>query len=849
MTDSMRPLPDESVSSEVPTADDVDLSAARDIGLQTRVSRRTFLKALGAAAGIALVSPATAQSEEGHHEDSEHDEHHELHTAPEWLDILAASGVLAAFGYHVLYNGAVKGKPLGPHSAKAVGGAAVLRDIVLYIFGGEGGKVQAAHEIAHLAKDAVPIPVLVGLSDFTTTELKVDADEIFSNVRGAVNDRMDYTNIQRPDLGMDVADWEKHLEKVETDLSTKVAQISAITSVLAPMGTTYTSSSLSNDLKADVMRILYEQAFSRRVIQIKKEQGSDAIIHADEVQQAAANDADTMMNGRFGFSKLMFALAANTQGSWGLGDPPEIYFAMNHADDLATLAAGHGLGAVNSEFYTLLLNAIWLKKAGILEPGAALDLFKFQWQTTKSIAGSLLNSDLRSVSFGNGKKQAAEVIEALNDKTDPEGKLRRALQAIPAARLQFGGYLAHKRRQTEELLNGRLGNLDLSNILEVIDHDYSGIEHLTTEDLAEVVAKFTKGKNVNETKVLLLLEKVAQTSGAQKIASLLEAAANNNEEYSEDDDTEVLSDPAKVTEYSQIFTRLNEMVNDTKHPDRIGEALAEMKTSDDERYQRIATILSSYDEGTIQEAVRFLTRIEKGEDAIPGHETVDAGAEVSEAMSHAHEEHGFLSESAHEVLWALSTQIPSVPGLARFAEIMILKLAGVKAGEAPTLEQLNKIIFTMLPIEAGMSAVADNVAAYLFAEKTLLNFFKSTYGEDIFERFPKAQRIIAVTTKLLAEQAGSLTQVGNGPNFSQERCTVVMDSSNSQGISIDRSAITMPETLPQQNAFSTTANVTLVAGAIIVLQNLAKEVNDFVGGPTTPGGHASDINGRINAAA
>ena len=78
----------------------------------------------------------------------------------------------------------------------------------------------------------------------------------------------------------------------------------------------------------------------------------------------------------------------------------------------------------------------------------------------------------------------------------------------------------------------------------VIDHDYSGIEHLTTEDLAEVVAKFTKGKNVNETKVLLLLEKVAQTSGAQKIASLLEAAANNNEEYSEDDDTEVLSDPA-----------------------------------------------------------------------------------------------------------------------------------------------------------------------------------------------------------------------------------------------------------------------------------------------------------------
>ena len=155
----------------------------------------------------------------------------------------------------------------------------------------------------------------------------------------------------------------------------------------------------------------------------------------------------------------------------------------------------------------------------------------------------------------------------------------------------------------------------------------------------------------------------------------------------------------------------------------------------------------------------------------------------------------------------------------------------------------------MLPIEAGMSAVADNVAAYLFAEKTLLNFFKSTYGEDIFERFPKAQRIIAVTTKLLAEQAGSLTQVGNGPNFSQERCTVVMDSSNSQGISIDRSAITMPETLPHQNAFSTTANVTLVAGAIIVLQNLAKEVNDFVDGPTTPSGHASDINARINSAA
>ena len=197
------------------------------------------------------------------------------------------------------------------------------------------------------------------------------------------------------------------------------------------------------------------------------------------------------------------------------------------------------------------------------------------------------------------------------------------------------------------------------------------------------------------------------------------------------------------------------------------------------------------------------------------------------------------------MLWALLTQIPSVPAISRLADISIPAINGVKGNETPTPAQLKRIVATLLPIEAGMSGIADNVAAYMFSRIVMMGFFERTFGHNVFKEFPDLKGNIGIIAKMIAEQAGSLTKVGNGPNFSQEKCLILHDDSNNQGISIDRVNVPMGETLPQENAFSSVANGTLVIGAIGYLWSQIDKISEARAQKNTPSKVTMDRRGAI----
>jgi len=91
-----------------------------------------------------------------------------------------------------------------------------------------------------------------------------------------------------------------------------------------------------------------------------------------------------------------------------------------------------------------------------------------------------------------------------------------------------------------------------------------------------------------------------------------------------------------------------------------------------------------------------------------------------------------------------------------------------------------------------------------------MDFFKSAFGNDVFTEFPEALDVIAIASVKVAENAGNLTKVGNGPNFSQEQMTVVGDGKFAQGISIEMANMKMSDTLPNKNYFASVGNIVSV---------------------------------------
>lgn len=765
-------------------------------GVQRLISRRELLRSvmvsvatysLGLAANEAEHAYASPQDELDSLIETFEESHGKL---PLWLDVTTATTVFAAFFTHVIVKGAIQGVELGPSSAIQVNSAAFARIAALRFLGGEVGKCHAAEDLHEIEHGLLPLPFLVALSDVTTTAVNVDVDEIFKG--GSMEDEvtLDYSNPKRPEGDREA--WQVYLEQVELDLTAKVAQVAAITSVLAPLGTTYISSALANQLKEDVILILYEQSLALFHLQAFQE-GDE--FDEREAQGLAMERANELMNGSRGFSKLMFALAANTNGSWGIGDPPEIYFAVNHWEDKRTMKLAHGLGIANSEAYTIALNAWWLKRAG-LSVKSIPTFVQAQGKVLRSLGETFFRSDLRNVSFGEGSKIAKDLAASL-DKGDENGFVD-IVRAIPRAKLQFSpiDYIKQKLRY----LGSQFGDP-----IEITDENLEDLQSSTSpEDLMELISGKFDGGSKKAEKYIDEWERHLISRQSMDLAQTLEQVVKAIPDASLGDD--LTDDHAyRRGESYASFSSVQDLIHN--YTDLGQGAGAEALH---ERLQ------GKIDFEVVKKAVAEFTSINFGTPQQDHHvdpQNGESGPFVKLL--------GGLSHSAQEVLWALLTQIPSVPAISRLVKLSLPKLAGVEKNEKPTPEQLKRIVTALLPMEGGMSAFADNVAAYLFAENVLQSFFVDAFGEEVLEQDShifglSVKGLIGIVTKMIAEQAGSMSQVGNGPNFSQERVSVARGDTDDE-VTVKREPISMGETLVHKNAFSAAANTSLIAASILLL--------------------------------
>ncbi|EKD93951.1 MAG: hypothetical protein ACD_28C00016G0001 [uncultured bacterium] len=806
-----------------------------------------------------------------------------------------------------MVKGVYQDIPLGAQSAAEMSTLAFGRIAALALAGGPEGLKRAGHDLIEIGKGLLPLPILVTLSDITTSEhFRVDANAIFKSVKGALEADFNYKNVKRPEAGANLSEWKEHLGKANKDLVTKSSQIAALTCVLAPLGTTYTSSSLANTLKEDILRILYEQSYAKTVIETREQLtgNGEEIKNIQDIEELrkdvlfkkAKDRAEQLFNGRWGYSKMQLALAANIQGVEGLGDPPEIYFAIDHLGDPIAIPISHAIGIAVSEIYTEVLNQLWLYMADTGSEGSQFfsQFLENQLKVCEAVAETLSNKDEKDVAFKGGRNAAEQLIKVLKDKgKDPSGEMAKIVSNLPSARFQFDP--AQYFREKKEILRGiaeRKG--------QVNPEDFSDPETFAkSTTLKDLFDQVKKGDLKEAKKSMEAIGAWAQDKKAERVAELLqgmmEAEMENPSiglqeplkgEEREDEDGFDYENPQQTVqrEYRNDYYEnlaaagllaeagMNPNRGDTRDADsaqraiereskrekrkqekaqeervaqivemgdqlmaeflqlspvqqkeRLGEALQIMGIAEDKKEMDTTKlydiIFKHTDKGTIDRALEKLIQIKGKEDVIPG---LEDNIQSTRLKHKAH----FLTHNAREVVWALLTQIPSVPAIARIVEEFAPKIAGVKENETPSPEQLKSIVATVLGLTAAMSAVADNVAAYMFARGVLIMFFEKTFGNGIWAKHKGLKRKISIIAKKVAEFAGSGTKFGNGPNFSQEKCEILEDDSNGQGIGINRIQLPVRETMPDQNLFATTAIASLVGGSILILY---REIDNVAG--------------------
>ncbi|MBP7670778.1 hypothetical protein KA119_00610 [Candidatus Gracilibacteria bacterium] len=787
------------------------------------MNRREVISAIGAIAAF-LVTPSPVIAETSEDENIESPEN-----GLDAIDLGTALAVVVSFARHVLYKGAVREIPLGPKSATEVGAMALARLTALKLKGGELGEL-ANREIGEIIHGLIPLPLLVGLSDFTTTALRVDVEAIFKETVEKENLNNTAEETPRPEISKEKNEWQEYLDQLNQDIVGLAGEIAAVTSVIAPIGTTYSSSSLANDMKEKMLRKLYEQSYAKIIIELKE---GDSEIDEGEVRQKAIERADSLFNGKLGFSHLQTTLAANTQGTWGIGDPPEIYFAMNHAlNNPAWFGVSHLIGAGVSEAYTSGLNMLWLKIAEVPTEGFLSKLFESQHKTIKALLKTVKDREMRDVSFSKGRSFGEDFMASLNDSNDPEGKLRTLISRIPKARFQFsfGDYLKGKLDGLKGDKNsGKVDDSEgygrIKGILEAFETTNSTNEDPDTQQ--NLLRAFLTGANSKD--LLPPLDPTESAKAGQELAKLIKDIIANGQTEEANGYNEDVNNTASTWEANLDILR-NSIIPAGSGEARLDHAISNIKEGgfDTDRFME----LLKQPQTTPANVLAALTELRDDEDVVPG---LEDDAVIGEAVAEVHaptdhvQKH-FLSHSANEVLWALLTQIPSVPAICRLAQISIPKAAGVEVGKKPSTAQLKKIIAILVPLTTAMSAVADNVAAYMFAETVLIDFFKEVFGEEAFLADPALKVKIGLIAKLDSEQAGSGTGVGNGANFSQEKCILLTKDDDPQGVAIDRIGFKMPETLPTKNLFTVIANATMVGGSIYYLWDLVDETEIKVKG-------------------
>ncbi|MBF0187927.1 MAG: hypothetical protein HQL50_08365 [Magnetococcales bacterium] len=717
---------------------------------------------------------------------------------PKALDLGSALLVAGTFSKQVMHNMLIKGEDLDLITAMKVNGAHATRVALLRHFGNAEGKELAKHEDYEWSHGLTPVPLLVALSTFTTADLKANYDKFFPVVEKALEPTFDYSKVDPlPIFADNLNAWKARHETVCYDITGFAARVAAVTGSLAPVGTTYLSSALANTMKAGMLRMLYEQALCREVITWKEETGS-AIKdftekHKGEIlarfRKRAREHAYTHFHGPMGFSNLMTALPANANGMWGIGDPPEIFAMLSYYDRPNVLLGSHVVGGILATVYTIGFMMAWLSRVGV--KGLARFTPDNMQDGLKTISALVLAIG-RSETYGKTPDQVKaieEVLQAVREDTSDttakssHAKLDRLLEIVSQSQPPYFHLSSDSYLQRIQHFKGLWSEITDNHLHDIIDPEIFATDESfeASEAFADLQKAFLAGDTDTTMKYLTALQGVASRHQSGKLASMLryimvppvqedappvpayrDSIVGRFEHAIEHEENPTVK--AYLQEQmTASATYMRQMENVRPHKAIVDGMRLLLKDVDGTTEggldaKEVRYLLTELDEQSVEELVMVLNG-------------ADHPARNNHELGHFHPAHekGLLSPEGREVLFALLTQIPAVPALSRLARLAFDKAFAIEPGQKPEPAQLQKIINYTLFLNAAMSGTADNVAAYLFSATVMLGYLKNRYGENILDDHPRLGVSVIVAALKVAEAAGALTKVGNGPNMSQKK--------------------------------------------------------------------------------
>lgn len=293
------------------------------------------------------------------------------------------------------------------------------------------------HEKVELMSGYQLLPVLILFAE-SASHLKVQNDAIFKgNDERILQFPPNASEVKPPHPGEGLEVWNEYLDGQKNVLINTVAQNAAITSVLAPITTTYTSAAVARESFKRIQKQMEKVYFAERVIDEKRTEGSngnDEQSHPffteqiNEWEEDAKKKSIDGINGVGGYLQLNIALASNSNGAWGFGDPPNFYFASRHMNPELLIKA-HSLGAGMSELASAVLTYSWLTKTvGGINPKNFLEKFLSGQKTTlEAFIGSFADRTERDLSYKGGRatgKQLFEDLERIKNLTDQPADAR-----------------------------------------------------------------------------------------------------------------------------------------------------------------------------------------------------------------------------------------------------------------------------------------------------------------------------------------------------------------------------------------------------------------------------------------
>lgn len=433
--------------------------------LKKPVSRRGFLKGVAALApvpvigfgheeiSVPLASTEAPSPSEPINPFLQEDDHTETEHHSSLVNDLSAYGMTAAFASLVSAVAAEKAS-FNRETAATMTGLGIARAAALYAKDREGFH----HEITeHLGKPSMPggyplLPVLVGLAE-GAAHVRAENDEIFKSKDVAETLASELGDVgqlfdKRPEEGDSKEEWANYYRSVKNSVITAAARNAALTSVLAPLGTTYTSAAIANENFKKMLPLLEEAQYAKKIVNTKEEREKigNPTIYPDEIEkwQAEAKDkALKNINGKDGYVHLNIALSTNLNGALLIGDPPLIYFALRHPK-LYAEASIYGLAA--SVIATLAENYIWITRSLGHEDAQRFitRFFGGQFTTLTALKRSFTNGDLRDVSFGGAKRVSERFMDKVEDlretgalTEDAAEQLRSQLQDVEQPMFYF----------------------------------------------------------------------------------------------------------------------------------------------------------------------------------------------------------------------------------------------------------------------------------------------------------------------------------------------------------------------------------------------------------------------------